>query len=117
MKQTHLTTGVNDRVRISQKRGQIDTFSSDLEKAPPRELLKCKLFIYDLGRKILRRIDSFVYNEQRPLVFNGTKSYWAVVLSGVPQGTIIISVLYSLYITDISKDVGFELRLLCNNSV
>ena len=39
---------------------------------------------------------------------NGVKSDWAPVLSGVPQGTVL---LFSLYINDITEDIDSELRL------
>ena len=102
------------------KGGQIDTFILDLEKAfdtPPRELLKSKLFGYDIGGKILRWIDSYLcYRTQRAVV-NGETSKWASVLSGVPQGTVLGPLLFSLYINDISTDIDSEIRLFADDCV
>ena len=47
----------------------------------------------------------------------GVKSDWAPVLLGVPQGTILGPLLFSLYINDISSDTESEIRLFADNCV
>ena len=115
-----LTTVINNWVKILDKGGQVDTFILDFEKAfdtPPHELLKSKLFGYGIGRKTLRWIDSFLcYRTQRAVV-TGETSEWAPVLSGVPQGTVLGPLLFSLYINDISTDIDSEIRLFADDCV
>ena len=48
---------------------------------------------------------------------NGIKSDWAPVVSGVPQGTVLGPLLFSLYINDISADIGSEIRLFADDCV
>ena len=45
------------------------------------------------------------------------KSQWAPVLSGVPQGTVLGPMLYSLYINDIMIGTEPEIRLFADDCV
>ena len=59
---------------------------------------------------------SFYFRQQR-VVVNGIKSDWASVVSGVPEGTVLGPLLFSLYINDISADIEFEIRLFADDCV
>ena len=76
-----------------------------------------KLFSYGIGGKTLKWIDSFLCFRQQRVVVNGVKSDWAPVLSGVPQGTVLGPLLFSLYINDISSDIESEIRLFADDCV
>ena len=118
--ETQLTTVINGWAKILDSRGQVDTFILDFEKAfdtPPHELLKSKLFSYGVRGKTLKWLDSFLCFRQHRVVVNGVKSDWAPVLSGVPQGTALGPLLFSLYINDISSDIESEIRLFADDCV
>ena len=115
--ETQLITVIDDWARILGKGGQDDTFILDFEKAfhtPSHELFKCKLYGYGIGRKTLKWIDYFLCDRQQRVMVNGVKSDWAPVLSGVPQGTVLGPLLFSLYINDITEDIDSELKLFAS---
>ena len=100
--------------------GQNDTFILDFENAfdtPPHELLKSKLLGYGIGGKTLKWIDFLLCYIQQRVVVNGTKSDLVPVLSGVPQGTVLGPLLFSLYNKDISTDIDSEIRLFADDCV
>ena len=118
--ETQLTMVIIGWAKILDNRGQIDTFILEFETAfdsPTHELLKSKLFSYGIGGKTLKWIDSFLCFRQQRVVVNGVKSDWTLVLLGVPQGTVLGSLLFSLYINDISSDIGSERRLFVDDCV
>ena len=67
--------------------------------------------------RFVKWIDSFLCFRQQRVVVNGVKSDWAPVLSGVPQGTVLGPLLFSLYINDISSDIESEIRLFADDCV
>ena len=110
----------NDWAKILDKKGQVDTFILDFAKAfdtPPHELLKSKLFSYGIGGTTLNWINAFLCFRQQRVVVNGIKSDWAPVVSGVPQGTVLGPLLFSLNINDISADIESEIRLFADDCV
>ena len=56
------------------------------------------------------------FRQQRDVV-NGVKSDWAPVVSGVPQGTVLGPLLFSLHINDIMSDIESEIRLFADDCV
>ena len=84
---------------------------------PLHELLKSKLFSYGIGGKTLKWTDSFLCFRQQRVVVNVVKSDWAPVLSGVPQGTVLGPLLFSLYINDISSDIESAIKIFADDCV
>ena len=116
--ETQLIIVINDWAKIFDAGGQVDTFILDFEKAfdsPTHELLKCKLHGYGISEITLVWFDAFLSNRQQRVVVNGAKLQWAPILSGVPQGTVLGPLLFSLYINDIMVGIESEIRLFADD--
>ena len=118
--ETQLTTVIDDWAKVLDNHGQVGTFILDLEKAfdtPPHELLKSKLFSYGIGGTALKWIIAFLCFKKQRVVLNGVRLDWAPVVSGVPRGTVLGTLFFSLYINDISADIDSEIRLFADDCV
>ena len=76
-----------------------------------------ELFSYGIGGKTMKWINAFLCYRQQRVVVNGVKSDWAPVVSGVPQGTVLGPLLFSLHINDITADIESEIRLFADDCV
>lgn len=76
-----------------------------------------KLDYYGIRGKTATWINAFLSNRTQVVSVNGTHSNSEVVVSGVPQGSVLGQVLFLLYINDITTDIDSKLRLLSDDSV
>ena len=54
---------------------------------------------------------------QQRVVVNGVISDWVPVVSGVPLGTVLGPLLFSLYINDIRVGIDYQIRLFAHDCV
>ena len=111
---------INDWAKILDNKGQVDTFIPNFEKAfdtPSHELLKSKLFSYGIGGKTMKWINAFLCYRQQRVVVDGVKSDWAPIVPGVPQGTVLGPLLFSLHINDKTADIESEIRRFADDCV
>ena len=87
---------------------EVDIIYIDFQKAfvsvPHKRLLRIIEF-YSIRGKILDWITAFLSGRKQRVIVNENHSQWAVVTSGVPQGSVLGPILLLLYINSMSNRV------------
>ena len=65
---------------------------------------------------LLKFSESYLQNRQQRVVLNGTASDWRNVTAGVPQGSVLGSLLFLVYINDLTDNISSEMRLFADDS-
>ena len=71
-----------------------------------REILMKKLQLYGIHPKMTNWIRFFLTNRMQGVVFNGQISFLAMIISGVPHGTVLGPILFQIFINDIAHCVS-----------
>ena len=89
-------------------RDSIDAIYCDYMKAfdkVPHKRLVHKLRAYGIENNILSWITSFLCGRTQQVVVNGSRSRPRAVISGIPQGSVLGSILFVIYINDLPEIV------------
>ena len=70
------------------------------------EILMKKLQLYGIHPKMINWIRSFLTNRMQGVVVNGQISFLAMIISGVPQGTVLGPIIFLIFINDIAHCVS-----------
>ena len=90
--------------------GQVDAIYLDLSKAFDKvnhSRLKQKLRMAGFGGKLIQWFNSYLTNRKQRVTVLGATSTTLPVTSGVPQGSILGPVLFTLYVNDLPDAVKF----------
>ena len=75
-----------------------------------------KLQAADVLGNLLRWFNSYLTNRKQCVILPAVQSKWNYVRAGVPQGSILGPLLFLLYINDIVKDIGSNIRLFADDT-
>ena len=76
-----------------------------------------KLCYYGIRGGLLQSIQSFLTNCTQRVVVDGACSSPCRVTSGVPQGSVLDSFLFFIYVNDITSNIHSQLRLFADDCV
>ena len=97
----------------------IDIIYLDFQKAfdsvPHQRLLK-KLKSYNIGGKVYKWLESFLLNRRQRVLVNNSPSSWSDVLSGIPQGSVLGPVLFTIFINDMPTETLCPIKLFADDA-
>ena len=97
----------------------MDAIYLDLQKvfdSVPYNRLLLKVESYGISGKFLGWIKSFLSDREQCVVLNGCKSGWQKVLSGVPQGSILGPLLFTIYVNDLLQSISSSVSMFVDDT-
>src|SRR5260221_4024738 len=118
--ESQLVLSIDDWAKVIDRGSQVDVAILDSSKAfdtVPHERLKSKLWGYGIRARTLSWIDAFLADRRQRVQINSSRSDWAPVTSGVPQGTVMGPLLFLVYINDIVNNIHSQIRLFADDCI
>jgi hypothetical protein len=97
----------------------IDTIYLDFQKAfdtVPHKRLMHKLKGYGISGNLLHLIEDFLHDRKQRVLLNGAHSAWSTVTSGIPQGSVLGPILFTIYINDLTDVIENMVKLVADNT-
>ena len=98
--------------------GIIDNINMDFQKAfdtVPHKRLLGKLHSHGIIGNVLQWVEAFLNNRKQKVVVNGQSSEWTAITSGVPQGSVIAALLFTIFINDLPENIISHLFLFADD--
>ena len=90
-------------------------YAKAFDTVPHCRLIK-QVETFGITGKVLSWIQAFLTNRQQKVLVNGAESSWAHVKSGIPQGSILGPVLFTLFVNDIPDQIKTYISLYADDT-
>ena len=90
-------------------------FSKAFDSVPHKRLIR-KVESFGVRGQLLTWIEAFLTDRQQRVVIQGSKSGWAPVTSGVPQGSVLGPILFLLFVNDLPDAVQSHVQLFADDT-
>ena len=90
-------------------------FSKAFDSVPHERLLK-KVEAYGIRGNLLNWIRSFLSSRKQRVVLGGKLSNWQDVTSGIPQGSVLGPILFTIFINDMPDVVNSSMKLFADDA-
>ena len=97
----------------------VDVLYLDYQKAfncVPHKRLLLQVRSFGIKDEALNWIEAFLSNRKQKVIVNGSESSWAPILSGIPQGSILGPILFSLFVNDIPGQVKSLISMFADDT-
>ena len=101
------------------KKNSINVIYLDFQKAVgtvPHKRLIHKLKGYGISGNLLLWIEDFLHERKQRVVLNSQSSSWTEVTRGIPQGSVLGLILFTIYINDLPDALGNMIKLLADDT-
>ena len=82
----------------------------------PHKRLMSKLQTYCIEDKLIKWIQNFLSNRTQRVIVNGTASEWSKVTSGIPQGSVLGSLLFVIFINDLPSNINYNTYMFADDT-